>query len=1383
MIKDIISHINCMLGCLENYIAIENSQGFTDINVACENLILGMMNIVYDYNLENYNSKNHIANAKGIDLIDDKRKICVQVSSNHKITKLKDTIENIKGIEYLNDYHLHFFALVNKANNLRSYKPVNDESLKIKFNANKDIIDFHSFSSDIERMSEHKKHALNAFLCCWLGEEYYNPVLFKEKIDNKNKQDYFDRPKDYYQREISIANNNDFSIEKYIHPEKYKPHRLIEYIQNKVLDYKSQYWLLIAAGQTGKSYEVRNLAFLLSQTDDIFPVIYEAKFFKDRNKEINIPFYYSEEHIVFIIDGIDEISGEELRKSFYYQISDLKSKYPELRILMTCRRNYIDNTKFEGFKRLFLNDLSYKEIKEIVNNSDICTPDDFLNKIEDKTLYSIAGNPFFLKAMIRYYKEKNEIQENRLELYRHLINCSYDTENEKNKGKLIQKRTYGDTLLKNIALVLQFTERKSLSETELKENMGFNDSQIESCMSFAIFHRDESHNYSFELNSFQMYYVVNFLMNKSYEKILNLISYNKHNVPRIRPEWYDVFELLLSSMKIGDERRKYLLEWTFENDIEALLNVDSNSLEDEFKDKIFKTILQDYKEKQIASSPHMGINFPRKLASFCTTDEALQFFIKEYKDEKKLGPYLYLLSFVYWFINSDYIILSGHSKELKNITYRYIKELGFREENKWYEALYTPLRNDIFSFGDDIHKLIELTNEINDIELKICIFRLIQESNLCDDFFYFSISNELYIHNYKRKGNYATRMVNRDSVIYALTHIKDYENVKTLWIKYHQIINKKYNHIENGYQNKFRHEILKLTEKFISNHPEIIEYIKEGCIYECKDMYLGYYSGIIIQDFRDFFVRNNLCHNLNSLCEKFYEALKEGKTYKEINRLYIEIILIITEDKFNELADKWDADDIYRCILIDRLRKIPLPEINKVIMKWINGKFIQAKKFHENIPDLKQKNLEEISLIFDRQQFKDLVKHIIEKYSPINRKNLRFKIDEKEENKINNYVMQYLGNYVENESYEYNIVSIKESLEDDTAYCCFIGDVVSQNDNVEFTDTQKIIIKNSLKHLISHRESIRFFEKAIQLIIRFDLDLDKEILVELLPYAGVSYCVNPQKGEYVYFIDYVKKKLGENIKKLNKNKISSFLDFCDESNWVKISELIVQQKMIELYPIICKKINESENYNIELTNSLLNDAQRGIYILKNNFKIFCSEVQIHIIEQLSSMPKYQNWVLETAIKYKSSFKSEEYKKILLVLLRLGYDKALDECIKLLSNNINSICSPSFAPPLTNYSDLKYLPKLIILLKTIWIYKDPFNYWIERTKDALKTMAEKNLEQYNAVNDALCKMKNEEEKYISNLSYFIDELKKFDPRLKDAPISISKALEIIDKYNN
>ena len=1383
MIKDIISHINCMLGCLENYIAIENSQGFTDINVACENLILGMMNIVYDYNLENYNSKNHIANAKGIDLIDDKRKICVQVSSNHKITKLKDTIENIKGIEYLNDYHLHFFALVNKANNLRSYKPVNDESLKIKFNANKDIIDFHSFSSDIERMSEHKKHALNAFLCCWLGEEYYNPVLFKEKIDNKNKQDYFDRPKDYYQREISIANNNDFSIEKYIHPEKYKPHRLIEYIQNKVLDYKSQYWLLIAAGQTGKSYEVRNLAFLLSQTDDIFPVIYEAKFFKDRNKEINIPFYYSEEHIVFIIDGIDEISGEELRKSFYYQISDLKSKYPELRILMTCRRNYIDNTKFEGFKRLFLNDLSYKEIKEIVNNSDICTPDDFLNKIEDKTLYSIAGNPFFLKAMIRYYKEKNEIQENRLELYRNLINCSYDTENEKNKGKLIQKRTYGDTLLKNIALVLQFTERKSLSETELKENMGFNDSQIESCMSFAIFHRDESHNYSFELNSFQMYYVVDFLMNKSYEKILNLISYNKHNVPRIRPEWYDVFELLLSSMKIGDERRKYLLEWTFENDIEALLNVDPNSLEDEFKDKIFKAILLNYKEKKITSSPNMGIDFSRKLASFCTTDEALQFFITEYKDEKELGPYLYLLSFVYWFINSDYIDLNGYTEELKNATYNYLINFGNTKENKWYETLYAPLHNDIFSNKKDIEKLIDLTNSIDDTGLKICIFRLIEETDLCDDFFYFTISNESYIKDYKRDGN-TTHSVSRNSVIYALTHIKNYDNIKKLWTEYHQFIKDDYGYGEDKIQHKFRCDILKLAEKHISEHPDIVEDIKQAWIYECEKKYLAYSPNTVITDFRDFFIRNNLCDNLSDICEDLYMALQDiSCKYEILDKLHAEIILVITVEGINKLAKQWDEGDIYRCKLMNWLRNTPLPEINNVVSGWINNKFVQAKTPYENMPTFEQMNLERLALIFNRELFKYTIYRIIDKFAPTNGKDLRFKIKEDDELQINNYVMLYLSKYIDKESGNYDTELIKESLENDTDYHCFIINTTLQNYKAQFSKEQTVIIENSLKYLIDNRGSIRYFERVIEIILRFDFDVDKDIIIDLLPYAGISYRIDEQNGKYLYFIDYAKKKLGTNIiKQYLPDLISHDFNQHEELNLVKISELIVQLKMKELYLKICEQIMKTNYYGEKLVDILLDDKEFGIKTLKSKLELFNTNIQIYILEQLYKIDLHQSWVLHKTIELRPDFSEEDNKRALLLLLRLGYDQALDECIEYLSKDIKSLGNP-FMAPILNYTDIKYLSKILTLLRITWSYTEPFNNWSSRIKESLIRMAEKNLEQYNAVNDALCKMKNEEEKYISNLSYFIDELKKFDPRLKDAPISIAKALGIIDKYND
>ena len=81
-----------MLGCLVRYVSLSNDRGYTDVNVACENLVLGMMNIVYGYKLENVNCKNNISNAKGIDLIDKDRMLCVQVSSNNKKDLLAELI-------------------------------------------------------------------------------------------------------------------------------------------------------------------------------------------------------------------------------------------------------------------------------------------------------------------------------------------------------------------------------------------------------------------------------------------------------------------------------------------------------------------------------------------------------------------------------------------------------------------------------------------------------------------------------------------------------------------------------------------------------------------------------------------------------------------------------------------------------------------------------------------------------------------------------------------------------------------------------------------------------------------------------------------------------------------------------------------------------------------------------------------------------------------------------------------------------------------------------------------------------------------------------------------------------------------------------------------
>lgn len=118
---DAQSHICQMLANLCSYIKQQSSQGYYDVNVACENLAACILNTLYDYNLENYNSKTHKASASGIDLVDYERKICVQVSSTTRKKKLTHTCKMFNDNAEIRGFKLLFYAIAEKADNLYDF--------------------------------------------------------------------------------------------------------------------------------------------------------------------------------------------------------------------------------------------------------------------------------------------------------------------------------------------------------------------------------------------------------------------------------------------------------------------------------------------------------------------------------------------------------------------------------------------------------------------------------------------------------------------------------------------------------------------------------------------------------------------------------------------------------------------------------------------------------------------------------------------------------------------------------------------------------------------------------------------------------------------------------------------------------------------------------------------------------------------------------------------------------------------------------------------------------------------------------------------------------------------------------------------------------------
>ena len=164
-----------------------------DLNIHSETFFAELFNILYDYNLVNLNCIKQ--NAEGIDLVDTKNKIIIQVSA----TCTKEKIENSlnKGIYlFYKDYNFKFIAISKEVSNkLRITEFENPYNLI--FDSQKDILDSTTLLRYILNLEIDKQKILFEFIKKELGEEISTVkvdsnlaeiinVLAKEDLDLKS---------------------------------------------------------------------------------------------------------------------------------------------------------------------------------------------------------------------------------------------------------------------------------------------------------------------------------------------------------------------------------------------------------------------------------------------------------------------------------------------------------------------------------------------------------------------------------------------------------------------------------------------------------------------------------------------------------------------------------------------------------------------------------------------------------------------------------------------------------------------------------------------------------------------------------------------------------------------------------------------------------------------------------------------------------------------------------------------------------------------------------------------------------------------------------------------------------------------------------------------
>lgn len=157
------------LALLSREVSILNAVNLYDINIIAEDFFPGLLNLIYGYELKN---ANHLEkNAPSIDLIDQKNRIAVQVTSDNSSTKIKHTIEEFNKSQA---YHLYDRLVVLILTQKKKYSSNFDTQGLFSFEKARDIWDVEKLIKDIRELETAQIKNVSDYLSEELYNKYYS---------------------------------------------------------------------------------------------------------------------------------------------------------------------------------------------------------------------------------------------------------------------------------------------------------------------------------------------------------------------------------------------------------------------------------------------------------------------------------------------------------------------------------------------------------------------------------------------------------------------------------------------------------------------------------------------------------------------------------------------------------------------------------------------------------------------------------------------------------------------------------------------------------------------------------------------------------------------------------------------------------------------------------------------------------------------------------------------------------------------------------------------------------------------------------------------------------------------------------------------------------
>lgn len=559
--------------------------------------------------------------------------------------------------------------------------------------------------------------------------------------------------------------------------------------------------VLSGAAQTGKSYEFKKLASDLSLRGENV-ALEELK--NDIDLDGQLQKFPSGGYL--LLDGLDEVKQKDL-PDFAEKIRAIAANNPTMRLVVSCRENFVNYIADENFGVLVLENFSRDDVRDYLRHIGHDS-DDIFEQLMQQNIQDLCSNPYNVKCIVEMGIKPDgsfELPESLVDVYERYIGSLFNKDEGKTAAERKNTREQSLRVLRKVAYTMVARDVQALSAEEICRIPGVPSGRdtVDLLLYNSVI-RGHGNEYSFTSNGIKDFLAASHLLEYSPEEVMRKVSIPETDV--IRPKLYNTVRWWLNHLSTMNGISTETIRWICkdDNDPSLLLSCSPSSIPEEERFEIAKKILGKCKEQDCLYASYYSGLF-KVLLRFAYSPLFINYLNEELKNTAEPGAHLYNLLSLATYIPWNEID-GEKSKALKETLLSLIAR--FPDWESGYSLFYWVIENDqLYNDWELVDELVDRTKDSKNPEVLSALCAIIYRGGLADKYLDYLIDAEPLI------VDQGTLMVSRDVLYSALGSLKEKENIKKIlyMISDGSISKRDYHGIE-GYCRMIKALLLSLLE-------------------------------------------------------------------------------------------------------------------------------------------------------------------------------------------------------------------------------------------------------------------------------------------------------------------------------------------------------------------------------------------------------------------------------------------------------------------------------------------------------------------------------------------------------------------------------------------